>query len=289
MIVSRYLALILASAIALCSFGCGGARDGLTRRLDDLHKEIQDLGESHKALNQRIESLKDRLALVEDRSEAQSLNQQMRARLPMVKVKPTRKDKKVQSQVPPVTITQDQIDALSVRRVSPPARKPRQPVVLPANATRAGNIGVVKSKRKAAGRSGIGGPRGRDHDPIAAYKRARALYSGGNLSEALRAFKEFGQRWPQHSYADNALYWLGRGRFERAEYPAALRILRRVLKDYPTGNQVPPTLLMLGLTLDRLGQPRQARETLMRLKAIYPNTKAGRVATDMLRGSQTDR
>ena len=270
--------------------GCGGARDGLIRRLDDLQKEIQDLGESHKALNQRIETLKDRLALVEDRSEAQSLNQQMRARLPMVKVKPAPQIDSSTPKVPPATITQDQVDALGERRPpSPSVRKTRGSVALPANAARAGNIGVVRQRRKKAKGSGIGGPRGRDHDPIAAYKRAKALYSGGNLSEALRAFKEFGQRWPQHGYADNALYWLGRGRFERAEYPSALRILKRVLKDYPTGNQVPPTLLMLGLTLDRLGQPRQARETLMRLKAMYPNTKAGRVATDMLRGSQTDR
>ena len=112
---------------------------------------------------------------------------------------------------------------------------------LASECARAGNIGVVRHRRKKTKGPGIGGPRGRDHDPIAAYKRAKALYSGGNLSEALRAFKEFGQRWPQHGYADNALYWLGRGRFERAEYPSALRILKRVLKDYPTGNQVPPT------------------------------------------------
>ena len=71
---------------------------------------------------------------------------------------------------------------------------------------------------------------------------------------------------------------MGRMRYTRAEYAAALDLFRRVVTEHPTGNQVPDALLMTGLTLDRLGQPAKARETLSRLKSMYPGTDAARRA-----------
>ncbi|MEE2786798.1 MAG: tetratricopeptide repeat protein [Myxococcota bacterium] len=274
------------SALAVTGIGCGARQDVVLQRVDTLTREIQDLTESHKALNQRIERLQDRLALVEDKSESQSLHRQIRAQLPLVKIEPKTAPEPIDDS-PPATITQEQIDALNGRRGGRTSgRKTRGPVPLPANARRAGNVGVVPVKGTQRTPSGVGGPRLKDDDPVAAFKTARSLYVGGNLSKSLKAFSDFIRRWPSHRYADNALYWLGRGRFERAEYPAALKILKRVLRDYPTGNQVPPTLLMLGLTLDRLGQPREARATLERLTALYPETKAAKRAANMLKSGQ---
>ena len=277
---------LIGAVVAASSIGCGVRQDVVIKRFDELTKEIQDLTESHKALNQRMERLQDRLALVEDKAESQSLHRKMRPQLPLVKVAPA-PEPPPKDEMPPATITQDQIDALNPRnqaRVA--AKRTRKPVPLPANAKRAGNVGVVPVQAPSAVAGGVGGPRNKNHDPIAAFKDARSLYVGGNLAKSLRAFQDFIRRWPSHRYADNALYWLGRGRFERAEYPAALKILKRVLREYPTGNQVPPTLLMLGLTLDRLGQPRDARATLERLTALYPDTKAAKMAADMLKSGQ---
>ena len=128
----------------------------------------------------------------------------------------------------------------------------------------------------------MGGPRALNADPIAAYKRAKDLYNGGNIPDSIRALSDFIERWPAHGYTDNALYLLGSGRFKRAEYRAALSLFRRVLSAHPTGNQVPDALLMTGLTLERLGQPMQARDTLSRLQAMYPNTNAARRAAQAL-------
>ena len=55
-----------------------------------------------------------------------------------------------------------------------------------------------------------------------------------------------------------------------------------MLTTYPTGNQVPDALLMIGLTLDKLGRAAEGRETLARLRAMYPDTAAARQAAARL-------
>jgi tol-pal system protein YbgF len=110
------------------------------------------------------------------------------------------------------------------------------------------------------------------------FKQARALSDSGNVVGAMRALDTFVRTWPRHSYTDNALHLMGRMRFQRAEYGAALDTFRRVVTEHPTGNQVPDALLMMGLSLDRMGQLAKARETLSRLKSMYPNTDAARRA-----------
>jgi tol-pal system protein YbgF len=257
--------------------GCGAGRETVKHELEEVKRELADLNESHKALNQRYENLQDRLALVEDRGEAQALQRRVRPPLPVVRVVPPKDQDLKPPALPPATITQADVDRLSGYKVA--KRETRRAVVPPANAARAGNVGVRTVPPRQLP---MGGPRLLNDDPLAAYKRAKDLYNGGNVSGSIKALTSFIRRWPDHGYADNALYLLGSGRYKRAEYRAALDVFRRVLSDHATGNQVPDALLMTGLTLERLGQPMQARDTLSRLRAMYPGTDAARRAADAL-------
>ncbi|MCA9538912.1 MAG: tol-pal system protein YbgF [Myxococcales bacterium] len=296
----------MAVAVALCGAllgGCGGGQmQQLDSRLEEMQADLRALRDAHEAQQQRAEALADRLALVEDRLEGQALHHPapVPTGLPVVRLRPEQpsaaampREVDAEPAEPvdtrePSTITQADLDALGRGGFEPSPRPGRRrgPVAPPANAAGAGNIGVMPLAAQpsfdAAAPPGVGGPEG--DDPIGAFKAAQGRFRAGDLTAAVRGFERFVETWPSHGYADNALFWLGRCRYDRAEYPAALATFRKVLERYPTGNQVPDALLMIGLTLDKLGRPSEGRETLARLRAMYPETAAARQA-----GAELDR
>ncbi|MCA9711882.1 MAG: tol-pal system protein YbgF, partial [Myxococcales bacterium] len=114
------------------------------------------------------------------------------------------------------------------------------------------------------------------------YKRAYGLYRAGQGGAAESAFTAFVERFGTHDYADNALFWIGQVQFDEARFGAALATFHRVITEHPTGNKVPDALLMIGLTQAKLGRGAEGRETLARLRAMYPQTEAARKADDRL-------
>jgi TolA-binding protein len=274
-------------AVATSLVGCGAGREQLQIQLKEVRNEMRDISESHKALVQRCENIQNRLELVEDRAAGQALRRTVRPTLPIVRIAPKRK---VVERLPAATITQSDLDRmLPAQRVK--AKTGRRAVPVPAIAARAGNVGVKRVPRRSVtrvaglSRSGlpVGGPMNATDDPIAVFKKAQQLFKSGNLGTALRELKSFADRWPQHGFADNATLLMGKGRFQRAEYRAALVVFQGVLKTFPEGSEVPAALFMIGLTLDRLGQTHQAIETLDRLKTMFPATPSGRRAAQVLR------
>ncbi len=288
----RLLVIMAAVAVCLPAWGCGGAKqaqvdDGFTR----VQRELRGLRDAYEAQSRRLETLQDRLALVEDQLEARALHgAPVPQRLPVVRLTPERAPAPRPAPPPVVSaaipepaggsITQADIDALDGGPAPRRRARRRKAVTPPANAARAGNIGVSR----IAPQPDFDAPRpptppaAAADDPIAAFKAAEARYRSGDLPAAIRAFDAFVARWPKHGYADNALYLSGRCRYARAEYAEALAVFRRVLTTYPTGNQVPDALLMIGLTQSRLGRVAEGRETLARLRSMYPDTSAARQA-----------
>jgi TolA-binding protein len=266
--------------------GCGAGQQKLSQQLLEIQNEMKDLSESHKALVQRCENIQNRLELVEDRKAGQALRRSIRPRLPVVRMEPPKRVDPISTQ-PPATITQADLDKMLPKKKRAPRRRAVAP---PQNASGAGNVGIRRLPPKSSVIVGnvprvqpaVGGPQDQSDDPISTFKRAESLFRGGNLATALRELQVFSSRWPKHGYADNARMLVGKGRFQRAEYRAALSEFQAVLSDYPEGSEVPEALLMIGLTLDRLGQTHQAGETLARLKAMFPATQSGRRAAQVL-------
>ena len=148
----------------------------------------------------------------------------------------------------------------------------------PANASGAGNLGVVPLAQPK-GRRATPRPAVESADPaIAAYKRAYNLYRSGAFSEAAPALVTFVRDHGSHDYADNALFWVGQIQFDQSRFQAALGTFRQVVDSYPAGNKVPDALLMIGLTQAKLGRGAEGRETLARLRAMFPQTEAARKA-----------
>ena len=136
---------------------------------------------------------------------------------------------------------------------------------------------VVEQVRPDDG-AGASQPRPSALDPEAkrAYDAALSLVNARQYDKALDALAAFLVRWPDHPYADNAMYWRGECYFARGEYARASEQFEGVVARFPLGNKAPDALLKLGVSQQKLGDPAKARESFQRLVQLYPHSEAAR-------------
>lgn len=106
------------------------------------------------------------------------------------------------------------------------------------------------------------------------YGAALSLVQARRFGDAVAAFSAFLERHPDHSYSDNALYWLAECHYARGDYVGARREFQRLIQRYPEGNKVPDAWLKLGLTHDRLGDRAAAQRAFGELQKTYPRATA---------------
>ena len=261
------------------------------RELDDQQARLRAMSEAYEAQNKQLQGLRGRIEVLEDQLEAAKVHGGTARALPVVKLAPPPAadadgepgpERSSEEDGGGYVISQADVEAMDPERAFRPSGG-RGPVPPPENAAFAGNIGVAPLPGAARVQAS---PREEQDTAINAYKATYAQYKAGDLASAIRGFLQFAERYPDHSYSDNALYLVGQARFDRAELAAALEAFRRVVDRYPSGNKVPDALLMIGLTLERLGRPAEGKETLSRLVAMFPNTEAAQRAQATLRGGR---
>lgn len=115
-------------------------------------------------------------------------------------------------------------------------------------------------------------------DPQAkhAYDAAMAMVNAKQYDQGLEAFAAFLVKWPDHPYADHAMYWRGECYFAKGDFQRAREQFEGVLTRFPAGSKAPDALLKLGMTYQRLGDPVHARECFERLATEFPQTEAAR-------------
>jgi tol-pal system protein YbgF len=109
-----------------------------------------------------------------------------------------------------------------------------------------------------------------------AYDAAMALVSAHQYDRAIDAFAAFLVRWPDHPYANNAMYWRGECYFAKGDFARAADQFEGVVARFPAGAKAPDALLKLGMTRLKLGQTTKAKEAFDRLTQIYPQSDAAR-------------
>ena len=67
-------------------------------------------------------------------------------------------------------------------------------------------------------------------------------------------------KWPDHPYAENALFWRGECYFAKGDYLRASEQFEGVATRFPAGNKAPDALLQLGVCRQKLGDPTAAKE-----------------------------
>lgn len=115
-----------------------------------------------------------------------------------------------------------------------------------------------------------------DPDAKTAYDAAMALVGAKKYDAALDALAAFLVRWPDHPYADHAMYWRGECYFARGDYVHASDQFEGVLARFPAGAKAPDALLKLGMAQQRLGNAAKAKECFDRLAREFPQSDAAR-------------
>ena len=110
----------------------------------------------------------------------------------------------------------------------------------------------------------------RDYDAALSQVRAK------QYDKALDAFTAFLVHYPDHVYADNAMYWRGECFYAKGDFAKAAEQFEGLLARFPYGNKAPDALLKVGLCQQRLGSREQAQKTFASLRDRYPKSEAVR-------------
>jgi len=116
----------------------------------------------------------------------------------------------------------------------------------------------------------------------AAYNQAFDILKGGRYPEAITAFQQFLQTYPQSGLADNAQYWLGESYYVTRDFQSAAAAFQAVLDRWPDSRKAPDALLKLGYTQAELLHTAQARATLAAVSTRYPGSDAANLAAARL-------
>jgi tol-pal system protein YbgF len=116
-----------------------------------------------------------------------------------------------------------------------------------------------------------------------AYDRAiKLVLEEKRYADAIPAFQQFLERFPQSSYAANAHYWLGQLLFADGKLEPAKLQFTAVVDNYPDSNKRADCLLKLGRIAQQQQQPQAARSYFQRVIDSYANSTEADLARKQL-------
>ena len=106
--------------------------------------------------------------------------------------------------------------------------------------------------------------------PEALYERSNESLLRRQFGDAEAGFSNFLQKYPDHSLAGSAQYWLGETYYAQGDFKRAAQTFLMGYKKYPNSRRAADSLLKLGLSLGRLGQGDQACAAYQTVSSEYP-------------------
>ncbi|MCG3173185.1 MAG: Outer membrane protein assembly factor BamD [Myxococcota bacterium] len=112
------------------------------------------------------------------------------------------------------------------------------------------------------------------------FHLAYTRFAAGQYDDSVKLMEEFIRKYPDHHYADNAIFLIGESYFQRKQYQLAINEYQRVSTLYPKGNKVPDSLHKIARSYLALNDKVRAREVLERVMRTYPDSRAATLARD---------
>jgi len=106
--------------------------------------------------------------------------------------------------------------------------------------------------------------------PESLYERSNESLLRRQFGDAEAGFTDFLQKYPDHSLAGSAQYWLGETYYAQNDFKRAAANFLAGYQKYPTSRRAPDSLLKLGISLGRLGQGDQACAAFAAVNSEYP-------------------
>jgi tol-pal system protein YbgF len=95
----------------------------------------------------------------------------------------------------------------------------------------------------------------------------------GECSQAIDAFSEFLIRWPDHPFADHAMYWRGECILRNGDVRRAATEFEGLIARFAVGSKVPDALYKLVQCYERLNDEAHARQYASRLLRDFPQSE----------------
>jgi tol-pal system protein YbgF len=153
----------------------------------------------------------------------------------------------------------------------PPASGPATQTTNPRAGSGAINAAAPPSAPVTAGTPSPGVEQPGEAD---SYRAAYALVQGRQFDQAVTAFQQFLQRYPDGVYAANAHYWLGELYLVKSppDLEASRQAFALLLSQYPDSSKAPDALFKLGRVQFLKGNREKAREYLDLVITQYEGT-----------------
>jgi tol-pal system protein YbgF len=307
--------LALATVCAGLSAGCEDRTAILSRQLEDLKRDLAQMKAGSANVSVQMEDLQNKILLLQDQVESHQIllsrTPGPAPSLPVVKlVRGERKweeqPKPRETEGPSLADAEPQEGPVVHRKVDPSSI----PEVRFQQLDDSGLVVDMGSGQPVSGviegsaPSGDGGrvslgtgrkdppptPRKSfDSRPVELYKYGFELLEQKRHDEAIAQFERFLEQYPNHDYADNALYWMGEAYYDIQSFRKAFDCFEKVVTLYPSGNKVPDSMLKSGLCLANLGDHAAAGEVMRQLVAHYPATRAADIAQEKLAGLRQEK
>ncbi len=107
--------------------------------------------------------------------------------------------------------------------------------------------------------------------PEALYERSNESLLRRQFGDAEAGFSSFVGKYPDHSLAGSAQYWLGETYYAQGNFREAAQNFLHGYKNYPKSRRAPDSLLKLGISLNKLGQTQQACAAFGAVGGEFPN------------------
>ena len=150
--------------------------------------------------------------------------------------------------------------------------------LLRVRAVRADRLdGSVGGSNLAAGGSTSGGA----VDDVAGrmFLHAKSSYTSRDFTGAVSGFKTFILKNKDHDLADDAQFFLGEAYYAQGQYKQAAQSYLSGYQNYPKGDKRGESLLKLAMSLDKLGQKKQACATFGEVNKQFAREAAVRNAS----------
>lgn len=123
-------------------------------------------------------------------------------------------------------------------------------------------------------------------DPIKeqnAYQKAFDLLRELRYEQAIKAYRQFIQDYPNGRYAHIAQYWLSEASYAQRHFKQAIKDYQDLVTNYPNSPKLAEAMLKIGYSYNELGQNKEAKDIIEKLIRVYPNTTAAGQGQNLLK------
>lgn len=103
------------------------------------------------------------------------------------------------------------------------------------------------------------------------YKQGMEALNAGDQDLAAQKFTSVMTKYPEHTLAGNAQYWLGEAYYAKKDYAKAAVAFGKGLEKYKNGNKGADSLLKLGMSMRELGKKEEACTAFKSLPTEFAN------------------